>query len=136
MRGIGEELSPVLALPPLAAVLAHPAQPLATGEVFAAFEPAPSGQPALGDIPLEREALLAFLVRHGNDLERAAIARAPVIADVLGALRSLPGCRLARMSGSGATCFALFDDGDAATAAAAVLWVQRSNWWIRATKFG
>ena len=134
MRGIGEELSPALDLPPLAAVLAQPSQPLATGAVFAAFDPTHSGQPALGDIPLGREALLSFLARYANDLEPAAISLAPVIADVLGALRSLPGCRLARMSGSGATCFALFDDSGAAEAAVETLRAQRSSWWTSAVR--
>ena len=65
-----------------------------------------------------REQLLQLLMTQANDLEGAAIALAPVIADVLAALRALPGCRLARMSGSGATCFALFSSAAAARAAA------------------
>ena len=60
----------------------------------------------------------------------------PVIAEGLAALRSVPGCRLARMSGSGATCFALFDSGRAAAAAARSLRAAHPGWWIRATIFG
>jgi 4-diphosphocytidyl-2-C-methyl-D-erythritol kinase len=59
-----------------------------------------------------------------------------VIDDVLRQLRALPACRLARMSGSGATCFGLFGSGRAATAAARMLRASRSGWWIRATVFG
>jgi 4-diphosphocytidyl-2-C-methyl-D-erythritol kinase len=63
-----------------------------------------------------------------NDLAEPAIALCPVIAEVLAALAALPGCRLARMSGSGATCFALFDTPATATEAAARL--NQPGWWI------
>jgi 4-diphosphocytidyl-2-C-methyl-D-erythritol kinase len=66
------------------------------------------------------------LGRLHNDLERPALTVCPLIGDVLAALRQLPGCRLGRMSGSGATCFGLFDDAEAARAAAAAL---PDYWW-------
>ena len=69
-------------------------------------------------MPADSDALIDFLGRQGNDLTQAAIACVPVIADVLDALRALPGVRLARMSGSGPTCFALFGSRDEAAAAA------------------
>jgi 4-diphosphocytidyl-2-C-methyl-D-erythritol kinase len=71
-----------------------------------------------------------------NDLEAPAIKLQPVIGDVLSALRELPGCRLARMSGSGATCFGLFDSGRAATAAARVLRERHPPWWVRPMTLG
>ena len=74
--------------------------------------------------------------RHGNDLEAAAIALHPAIAQALAALRALDGCRLARMSGSGASCFGLFDSNRAATAAARALRLEHPQWWIRPTVLG
>jgi 4-diphosphocytidyl-2-C-methyl-D-erythritol kinase len=83
-------------------------------------------------VPAEREALLAWLASERNDLEAAAIAIAPPIADVLGALADTPGCRLARMSGSGSACFGLFNSGRAAAAAARRLAATHPAWWARA----
>jgi 4-diphosphocytidyl-2-C-methyl-D-erythritol kinase len=68
-----------------------------------------------------------------NDLEQPAIALEPVIADVLAMLRKSEGCLLARMSGSGATCFGLFETARSATAAARRLRSRHPTWWIRAT---
>jgi 4-diphosphocytidyl-2-C-methyl-D-erythritol kinase len=84
----------------------------------------------------EREALLAWLAAQSNDLEVAAIAIAPAIADVLSALAELPGCRLVRMSGSGSACFGLFATARAATAAARRLALARPEWWVRAGSLG
>jgi 4-diphosphocytidyl-2-C-methyl-D-erythritol kinase len=77
--------------------------------------------------------LVAALAMDRNDLEQPAIALAPIIADVLAVLRKSEGCRLARMSGSGATCFGLFETARAATRAARELRTQHPTWWIRAT---
>jgi 4-diphosphocytidyl-2-C-methyl-D-erythritol kinase len=81
----------------------------------------------------ERTAFLATLANDRNDLEMSAISIAPAIADVLAALRASPGCRLARMSGSGGTCFGLFDSPSAAAAAAGMLRSSYPGWWVRAT---
>src|SRR5262249_33750089 len=81
----------------------------------------------------ERDNLFALLTADRNDLEAPALAIAPPIADVLASLRTLPGCRLARMSGSGATCFALFDSQRAAIAGARALRSEHPSWWVRAT---
>ena len=80
-----------------------------------------------------RAALLAALGAAGNDLETPARRVAPVIDTVLAALRAQPGCRLARMSGSGATCFALFDDCRQSAAAGRALVREQSGWWVKAT---
>ena len=80
--------------------------------------------------------LIAIVSSFPNDLERPAIALAPAIGDVLAALRSLAGCRLARMSGSGATCFALVESARAAMAGARSLRVAHPTWWVRATTLG
>ena len=112
MRGVGEVLSAPLSLPKLPAVLVNPGVALPTKAVFARWAPTASSVIA-SDVDevaklSSRDQLLQFLDTQSNDLEAPAVALQPVIADVLTALRSLPGCRLARMSGSGATCFGLF----------------------------
>jgi 4-diphosphocytidyl-2-C-methyl-D-erythritol kinase len=140
MRGIGEVLSPPLSLPPLPALLVNPGVALTTKAVFVRWT-APSVPPAALDAEAlaelkDRDALLRLLATQANDLEAPAIALAPVIADVLAALRALPGCSLARMSGSGATCFALFASAAAAQDAAKLLHAQYSQWWVQACVLG
>jgi len=131
MRGIGDILSDPIDLPRLAAVLVNPAVAVPTREVFAKLRLGP-GRPAAPCLA-SKDAALDAIARGGNDLEPAAIEVAPVIADVIAAIRDLPGCRLARMSGSGATCFGLFDSTAAASAAARRLRAGRPAWWVRAT---
>ena len=137
MRGIGDILSEPLALPTLPAVLVNPGVAVATKEVFAGWATASAPSPRAGfaalGTPPTREALLKFLLAQSNDLERPAIALAPVIADVLAVLRNSVGCKMARMSGSGATCFALFASAAAAQKAAKALRGKFPNWWIRPT---
>jgi len=130
MRGAGEELSGPIALPRLDALLVNPGVAVSTRAVFAAFSPADKPGAALGEVPLERNELVRWLARHGNDLARAAIGHAPVIAGVLEALADSPGCRLARMSGSGATCFGVFGSAAEAAKAAQRLSSAKENWWI------
>jgi len=144
MRGVGDVLSGPLELPPLAVVLVNPGVALATKDVFGAFDvmqgdkksPAPSKANLENNIPTERDALLAYLGQQPNDLEAAAISLQPAIGKVLAALRALPPCRLARMSGSGATCFALCDSAAVAKAAAGSLRAKHPTWWIKATALG
>jgi 4-diphosphocytidyl-2-C-methyl-D-erythritol kinase len=140
MRGVGEVLSEPLALPPLHAVLVNPGVALATKSVFAKWAPA-AAHPAPCDIAALAKAagahqLVQLLMNEPNDLEGPAIALESVIAELLAALRALPDCRLARMSGSGSTCFGLF--GSAASAATAVktLSGKYPHWWMRATALG
>jgi 4-diphosphocytidyl-2-C-methyl-D-erythritol kinase len=146
MRGIGELLSAPLELPGLPALLINPRVSVATKDVFAALRAPPLGEhhpsgvaeegwTSGGQVP-SREDLIAFVSRHGNDLEAPAIALHSAIAQALAALRALPGCRLARMSGSGASCFGLFDSTRVAAAAARVLRVKHAQWWIRPTALG
>jgi 4-diphosphocytidyl-2-C-methyl-D-erythritol kinase len=132
MRGVGEQLSAPIDLPPLAVLLVNPKVPLPTRDVFAALAGAAPGPKELGEVPREREALIGFLGIYDNDLTQAAIARVPVVADLLSALRGLPGLRLARMSGSGPTCFALFASANEAAAAARRLRAGHPAWWVHA----
>jgi 4-diphosphocytidyl-2-C-methyl-D-erythritol kinase len=138
MHGIGEKLSAPLFLPPLHAVLVNPGVSLSTKDVFAGWMPT-AKLPARFDLAAPAENYEEFLHRlagQANDLEAPAIKLAPVIADMLAALRGLAGCRLARMSGSGATCFGLFDSEAAAQSAAGSLVGKYPQWWVRATELG
>ena len=136
MRGIGDVLSDPLDLPRLFAVLVNPGVAVATADVFAALSAPPAGQSAPAAQPLGPAPLLAEIAGGRNDLEAPAIELEPAIADVLAVLRKLPGCRLARMSGSGPTCFGLFDSSRAASAAGRTLRVGYPAWWVRATVLG
>jgi 4-diphosphocytidyl-2-C-methyl-D-erythritol kinase len=135
MRGVGERLSPPINLPRLPAVLVNPGVPLATRDVFAKYSPA-SSSASLGDPPRERDALIEYLRQHGNDLTQSAIECAPAVANVLSALGVIEGVQLARMSGSGATCFALFASAGEAAAAASEVQGKHANWWVTAATIG
>jgi 4-diphosphocytidyl-2-C-methyl-D-erythritol kinase len=136
MRGLGEQLSPPLPLPKLHAVLANPGVALPTADVFASFRGDEPGNHGVDNVPFERRALLAWLAARGNCLTRAAVSRVPAINDVFDAMNALPGCRLARMTGSGPTCFGLFDEASSAGEAAAQLSRAHQNWWIRPVTLG
>lgn len=135
MRGIGEIVAPLATLPPLDAVLVNPGVAVPTPRVFSRL--AGRENPQLPD-PLPAfdgaAALIDWLAVQRNDLEPPARALAPEIDAALAALARAPGCRLARMSGSGATCFGLFVDAAAAARAAGSL--ARPGWWVRAVRLG
>jgi 4-diphosphocytidyl-2-C-methyl-D-erythritol kinase len=131
--GIGEQCAPAPALPKTALVLVNPGIPLATPDVFAR-RTGPFSPPARFDGAARDAAALADLLRgRRNDLTDAAISTVPAIRDVLTALEASPGCLLARMSGSGATCFGLYGDRGAAQAAAAFLQKKGPGWWVQPT---
>jgi 4-diphosphocytidyl-2-C-methyl-D-erythritol kinase len=136
MRGIGDILSDPLDLPRLFALLVNPGVAVATKDVFAALNVPPAEPASQAGAPAESARLLAEITNGRNDLEGPAIELEPAIAEVLAVVRKLPGCRLARMSGSGATCFGLFDSTRAASAAARTLRVGYPAWWTRATVLG
>jgi 4-diphosphocytidyl-2-C-methyl-D-erythritol kinase len=140
MRGVGEILSAPIAMPKLPAVLVNPGVAVPTAGVFKALAAPPLAPGAKPDDPIVTDASLSEVVSavaaRRNDLEAPAISLQPVIADVLSALRAFPACRLARMSGSGATCFGLFNSASDAQAAAHNLKTQQPGWWVQATVFG
>lgn len=140
MSGIGEVLSAPIALAPLPAVLVNPGIPVETRAVFAALGLAPGETrgPGRGGIPPAEDlaSVFAYLARRSNDLEAPAIALAPMIAQARSAIAASPGCRLARMSGSGATCFGLFGSREKAQAAATALSAAHPDWWVAATTLG
>ncbi len=133
MRGIGEEVQPLEGVPELYAVLANPGIALSTPDVFAALENK-TNAPLPKRLPRWRGAWSAidWIAKQRNDLEEPARRLAPVIGDVLDALAGLPGARFARLSGSGATCFALFEDRAEAEAAADMLADRHPDWWVTA----
>jgi 4-diphosphocytidyl-2-C-methyl-D-erythritol kinase len=121
MGGIGERLGPAPHLPPFGLLLANPGVAVSTPSVFRARAVRADGFSEPAALPLawpSAAAMAADLAPLGNDLEAPAIALCPAIADALAWLRARPGCLLARMSGSGATCFGLFADGGEAEAGA------------------
>jgi 4-diphosphocytidyl-2-C-methyl-D-erythritol kinase len=135
MSGIGERLDFVEMPAPLAAVLVNPGVAVPTPAVFKARQ-GPFSEPMAHPLPADPDAMLGYLEARRNDLETPALQLAPVIGEVLEALRATQGCGLARMSGSGATCFGLFADRAAAEAAAAALSGARPDWWITSTMLG
>lgn len=129
MGGIGEVLRPAPILPECGLLLVNPGIALATPAVFRARQGAFTPPAVLPTRWPDAAAMARDLAALRNDLEAPAIALCPQVATVLAALRSLPGCLLARMSGSGATCFGLFPDAAAARAAAGRL---PAAWWREA----
>jgi 4-diphosphocytidyl-2-C-methyl-D-erythritol kinase len=127
MQGIGEILAPAPRLPEFGMVLVNPGVAVPTPAVFKARQGGFSPAPALPEAWADVDAMVADLRSCTNDLQEAAIGIAPVIGEVLAKLSALPGAKLARMSGSGATCFALFANAAAAEAAAAEINVP--GWW-------
>lgn len=139
MRGAGERLIDVT-LPDMPAVLVNSGAMLETRKVFAKYDqmgPSPNfneiAPPSVRGRSGELREFVQALQGYRNDLEGASKALSRDIEKVLVALRSQPGCLLARMSGSGATCFAIFETDAAAEAAAANISARKRNWWVRAT---
>ena len=131
MTGIGERLAPLVPPPPTPAVLINPGVAVSTGQVFGALAGRFSPPAAV------RDGDFAALARaNRNDLEAPAIALAPEIARALAVLGTAPALRLARMSGSGATCFGLFDRADAASEAARAIGAAHPSWWVAACRIG
>lgn len=134
MSGIGEQITP--AFGPLAwpLLLVNPGVEVSTAKVFAGLTtpnnppmPAELYDPAYFEFP-------DWLGRQRNDLEPPARAAAPVIGSVIDAILEETGCRFARMSGSGATCFGVFDTQEQAEDAAQAISARHPSWWARATR--
>ncbi len=135
-EGRGERLSPAPGLPPLNAVLVNPLAPSPTGAVYRAYDAAiaPEGEarPWMPDAFESAEEVAAWLVAATrNDLEAPAVALEPLIGEVLETLRDEPEALMARMSGSGATCFALCASDIEAEGLAERLESMRPDWWVR-----
>ena len=134
MSGIGEIICPMDPLPDLGVLLVNSGVAVLTPEVFKARKGSFSS-PVDTSIPKDGKGFREFLALQRNDLEVPAIEHAPEILTVLQTLSGLEGCRLARLSGSGATCFGLFDDEAAAAAGRDAVLASHADWWTQATHF-
>lgn len=135
MRGIGERLELLSGVSGLPLLLVNPGVPVPTGAVFAGLgghfaAPLPGPPSAF----LDTGHLLGWLCARANHLEVPARGLAPAIGHALAALRAQPGCALARMSGSGATCFGLFEEPFALHQAEAAIRAREPGWWLQATR--
>ncbi|WP_176591070.1 4-(cytidine 5'-diphospho)-2-C-methyl-D-erythritol kinase [Sphingobium sp. EM0848] len=129
VRGRGEVLQQqaVEGLPGTPMLLVNPGVGVSTARIFGAWDQVDRG-------PLNAASLAQIMGEGRNDLEPPAIEAAPAIADVLTALRSCEGVKMARMSGSGATCFALFETDRHLAAAGALLRAEHAHWWVAETR--
>lgn len=137
MRGVGERLHPLDGAPALPALLVNPGVELPTARVFAGLDrrdnaPMPETLPRFGN-PRE---MAQWLETMRNDLEAPARALSPLVGTALDALQGTAGAHLARMSGSGATVFALYDTGAAASAAAEAVRAAHPGWWVQPVTLG
>lgn len=137
MSGVGEKIEFLPRFPKLNTVMVNPRVEVSTPKVFGAL--ALKNNPCMDDVPgsfASKEALVSWLRLQRNDMQDAAIAIAPPIADVLSEISAVKSCQLARMSGSGATCFGLFPNAQAAEDAASTIGKRHTDWWVRACTLG
>lgn len=150
MSGTGEAIALLPPLPPVWCVLVNPGVALSTRDVFRELGAPPidgrpdCGAPAAGVgarasglrgvPPTDTAGFFAWVAAGRNDLEPPALRLCPLIADVLDALAAERGTRVARMSGSGATCFGLYAGEDEACAAAAAIAGRHASWWVRSAR--
>jgi 4-diphosphocytidyl-2-C-methyl-D-erythritol kinase len=130
--GIGERIKPANGLPAAGIVLANPRRALSTAAVFAARHGGFTQNGRFAPMPGDAVAMAAVLGERRNDLTEAALTLVPEISEVLDRLARLPGALHVRMSGSGATCFALFAGRDTAVAAGQILRRAEPGWWSAA----
>lgn len=137
-QGRGERLTPEPLLPPLPCVLVNPGVASPTGAVYRAYDAGPARKADRPAAPGEWSVagVMDWLGQLRNDLQAPAVAAAPMIGTALDVMARTPGVRLARMSGSGATVFGLFDDLEAARVAAAVIQADHPDWWVADTLVG
>lgn len=139
-EGRGEVLTPAPRLPAIHAVLVNPLVPSPTGAVYRAYDDAGAlggaERPILPDAFESAEEVAAFMARCRNDLEAPAVQVSPAIGDVLAVLRGEPECLLARVSGSGASCFVLCAGDFEAESLTERLERVRPDWWVRRCRLG
>lgn len=135
MSGIGDELGLLGPTPEMHVLLVNPGAAVSTPAIFGALN-SKTNPPMSDPMPsaFDRADWINWLAAQRNDLEQAAIHLVPEISTVLKEMRAQDGCDLARMSGSGATCFALFKDQDTCEAAQNALAQTHPGWWVQATK--
>lgn len=141
MTGRGETVTAVRGMPACGVVLANPGIQLATANVYAALDAAPNPRKephdrAAPDFGGSFARLIDYVAPRGNDLEAVARRLAPVIGEVLAALKRLDGARLVQLAGSGPTCFALFATEDEANRGVTQINAAQFSWWVKATTLG
>lgn len=140
MSGIGETLTPVKELPSLPCLLINPGIPVSTGEIFRRLN-APlvkqdhTPQISIPDLS-DRDKLLFYMKKHSNDLQAVAEEIEPLVRTVIRELEEQSGCLIARMSGSGATCFGIFDSPEQAQSAATEIAESHREWWVQNSVIG
>ncbi len=134
MEGRGEVLAPMASLPAMAMLLVNPGVTVSTADVFRGLKTRTGTGMTRPDGFRDAADLLQFLRATTNDLEAPARTLEPKIADVLEKISARHGVRVARMSGSGATCFGLFESDDGAQSAAQAISAAHPSWWVRATR--
>jgi 4-diphosphocytidyl-2-C-methyl-D-erythritol kinase len=137
LQGIGEKISSVNGLAPMALLLVNPGVAISTPQIFQNLA-LPQGQPAFQALPAlpttgDFQTWLNWLGQTRNDLQPPAIAQSGKISEVLAALSATSGCHLARMSGSGATCFGIYQNLTEAQQAAAEIKSSQPEWWVSPT---
>jgi len=135
MTGIGEDVTLLPGMGQLHALLVNPRVAVSTAAIFKAFD----AMPDIRETPRPMKTsgdLLSRALDGRNDLQAVAMSQAPIIGDVLRLLASQPGCQLARMSGSGATCFGIFENDHALRRAEAAIYASAPDWWCEAALLG
>lgn len=136
MEGRGEKLTKLDGIPEVAILLVNPGVAVPTGKVFAALKDRRGvGLPLPPEMRTARD-LAAYLKTTANDLEAPACEIAPIVGELLDTLSAQRGALLSRMSGSGATCFALFESDEFAIAAARALNARNAGWWVATSRIG
>ena len=134
MQGIGERVTPLPAKGQIAAVLVNPRLSVSTAAIFKAFDSVPRRiDPQSSETTAS---LLDCALAGENDLQPIAEKQAPIITDVIRTIATTQGCALSRMSGSGATCFGLYENMQSAKEAEMTLKKDYPNWWVRACRLG
>lgn len=134
MQGIGERVTPLAEKGRIAAILVNPRISVSTGAIFTAFDSVPrESTPKASETS---KTLLECALEGSNDLQPIAEVQAPIITDVLQAIKRTQDCRLSRMSGSGATCFGLYENYEEAKRAEITMKAAYPEWWVRACYLG
>lgn len=135
VSGIGERVVPLSGAAALWVLLVNPGVPLSTADVFGAYRPGDGMAAAPAELDVSSANDVAGAMRRlRNDLDAPARACCPPVAEIIDALDAVPGCLLARMSGSGPSCWALFDDAQACAGAKAAVRAKHPGWWTVGTR--
>lgn len=134
VSGIGEVLTPAPELPPMRLLLVNPNRPVSTPAVFKARDPVFSDPAPFTEKMTDFDAFITELKKRHNDLSDAACRLEPAVFEVLRALNAVPSCRLARMSGSGGTCFGVFETDRDASSCCCEMREKHPDWWFLNTR--